>query len=197
MRQGVGKVRHLQVKQLWLQENVANGEIVMRKIARAINCADALTHPWGSGDNEFWDAMGLIYLPRAHSESASVRPSATYALMRPQKCYSAQYNSCIPAEFPAVCTNPNRVFSHPPHWARTDTVCSSFSPVRRSPPITEEGHPRNPSFSRVSLGTFAGTALVRRLPGLPRADFGAGHHWSPAANHCAGAAGRRRLYWLN
>ena len=63
MRQGAGKVRHLQVKQLWLQETVANGEIVIRQIPRAINCADALTHPWGSSDNELWSHSGISLPP--------------------------------------------------------------------------------------------------------------------------------------
>ena len=63
LRQGVGKVRHLQVKQLWLQENVAAGELTIVKIPRAENCADALTHPWGANDLPFWAAMGICFLP--------------------------------------------------------------------------------------------------------------------------------------
>ena len=64
LRQGVGKVRHLQVKQLWLQENVAAGELTIVKIPRADNCADALTHPWGANDLPFWAAMGICFIPR-------------------------------------------------------------------------------------------------------------------------------------
>ena len=64
LRQGVGKVRHLQVKQLWLQENVAAGELTIVKIPRANNCADALTHPWGANDLPFWEAMGICFIPR-------------------------------------------------------------------------------------------------------------------------------------
>ena len=60
---GVGKVRHLQVKQLWLQENVAAGELTIVKIPRAENYADALTHPWGTNDLPFWEAMGICFLP--------------------------------------------------------------------------------------------------------------------------------------
>ena len=63
LRQGVGKVRHLQVKQLWLQENVAAGELTIVKIQRADNYADALTQPWGSNDLPFWEAMGICFLP--------------------------------------------------------------------------------------------------------------------------------------
>merc|ERR1712086_1075763 len=63
LRQGVGKVRHLQVKQLWLQENVAAGELTIVKIPRAQNCVDALTHPWGANDLPFWAAMGICFVP--------------------------------------------------------------------------------------------------------------------------------------
>ncbi len=64
LRQGVGKVIHLQVKQLWLQENVAAGELTIVKIPRVENCADALTHPWGASDLPFWEAMGICFIPR-------------------------------------------------------------------------------------------------------------------------------------
>ena len=71
LRQGVGKVRHLQVKQLWLQENVAAGELSIVKFPRVYNCADALTHPWGANDLPFWEAMGICFIPRGpvHRES--------------------------------------------------------------------------------------------------------------------------------
>ena len=42
-RRGLGKVRHIEVNQLWVQEKVANGEIVIRKIGTRENLADALT----------------------------------------------------------------------------------------------------------------------------------------------------------
>ena len=64
LRQGVGNVRHLQVKQLWLQENVAAGEFMIVKIPRVENYADALTHPWGASDLPFWEAMGICLIPR-------------------------------------------------------------------------------------------------------------------------------------
>ena len=71
LRQGVGKVRHLQVNQLWLQENVAAGELSIVKIPRVENCADALTHPWGASDLHFLKMMGICFIPRTpvHPES--------------------------------------------------------------------------------------------------------------------------------
>ena len=64
LRQGFGKVRHMQVKQLWLQENVAAGELTIVKIQRVENCSDALTHPWGAHDLPFGEAMGICFIPR-------------------------------------------------------------------------------------------------------------------------------------
>ena len=42
-RVGIGKVRHIEVTQLWVQEKVVNGEMVIEKVATEDNLADALT----------------------------------------------------------------------------------------------------------------------------------------------------------
>ena len=42
-RRGLGKVRHIEVNQLWVQEKVSTGEITTRKIGTKDNLADALT----------------------------------------------------------------------------------------------------------------------------------------------------------
>ena len=42
-RVGIGKVRHIEVTQLWVQEKVASREIVIEKVATEDNLADALT----------------------------------------------------------------------------------------------------------------------------------------------------------
>ena len=42
-RRGVGKVRHVEVHQLWLQDRVARGDIKVRKIEGKKNPADAVT----------------------------------------------------------------------------------------------------------------------------------------------------------
>ena len=71
LRQGVGKVRHFQVKQLWLQENVAARDLTIVKILRAENCAGAFTHPWEVSDLCLLTAMGLYFiaLTPVHPES--------------------------------------------------------------------------------------------------------------------------------
>ena len=43
MRKGLGKIRHLEVSQLWLQDKVSKGEVNVRKVKGDSNPADALT----------------------------------------------------------------------------------------------------------------------------------------------------------
>ena len=42
-RRGVGKIRHIEVSQLWVQDKVRKGEVIMRKVSTEENLADALT----------------------------------------------------------------------------------------------------------------------------------------------------------
>lgn len=42
-RIGIGKVRHIEVSQLWLQHQVYRGDIVIVKVKGEVNLADALT----------------------------------------------------------------------------------------------------------------------------------------------------------
>ena len=46
MRQGAGKVKHLDVKTLWIQERQSTGNLSVAKIPRAANWSDILTHHW-------------------------------------------------------------------------------------------------------------------------------------------------------
>ena len=49
-RSGAGKVKHLSVRQLWLQEQVEQRNTWHEKIPREINIADALTHHVSKAD---------------------------------------------------------------------------------------------------------------------------------------------------
>ena len=49
-RQGCGKVKHLECRQLWVQAVVGDGRVACTKVPRAINPADALTHDWSNED---------------------------------------------------------------------------------------------------------------------------------------------------
>ena len=48
-RRRLGKVRHIDVSQLWLQDRVKKGEIVIEKVSTKDNLADALTKHIDSG----------------------------------------------------------------------------------------------------------------------------------------------------
>ena len=43
MRRGLGKVRHIELNQLWLQDQVARGKIAIDKVDGKVNFADSLT----------------------------------------------------------------------------------------------------------------------------------------------------------
>ena len=49
-RQGVGRVRHLEVRHLWLQEVVRRGAVQVRQVPGRANPADVLTKPSGHAD---------------------------------------------------------------------------------------------------------------------------------------------------
>ena len=59
-REGLGKVRHIEVNQLWIQDKVANGDIEMVKVLGNENVADALTKNVES-DKLQWH-MGMVNL---------------------------------------------------------------------------------------------------------------------------------------
>ena len=49
-RQGAGRVKHLTIKQLWVQERESCGELSVEKIPRARNFADLMTHHWSESE---------------------------------------------------------------------------------------------------------------------------------------------------
>ena len=51
-RQGAGKVKHLDVKTLWVQEKEANGDLEVKKIPRLNNWSDLLTHHWTEAEGD-------------------------------------------------------------------------------------------------------------------------------------------------
>ena len=51
-RQGSGKIKHLETKQLWLQEKILSGVISYTKIPRSVNFSDAMTHYWTAPEGE-------------------------------------------------------------------------------------------------------------------------------------------------
>ena len=51
-RVGTGRIKHLEVRQLWVQEKVAGGRLKIKKISRDFNPSDILTHHWSKGVGE-------------------------------------------------------------------------------------------------------------------------------------------------
>ena len=49
-RRGTGKIKHLEVKQLWLQDQCRSGKILFEKVPRSRNPSDALTHHYTSAE---------------------------------------------------------------------------------------------------------------------------------------------------
>ena len=50
MRKGSGRLKHLQVQDLWIQQAVRESVLKVRKIPRSVNLADVLTHHWSHED---------------------------------------------------------------------------------------------------------------------------------------------------
>ena len=51
-RAGSGRIKHLEVRQLWVQEKMAEGRIRVVKVPRLKNPADLMTHHWTRREGE-------------------------------------------------------------------------------------------------------------------------------------------------
>ncbi len=59
-RQGIGKIRHLEVRYFWLQEMAKSGVIAVRKVNGVLNPADVLTKPMSF--SEMLGKFGRVHL---------------------------------------------------------------------------------------------------------------------------------------
>ena len=60
MRRGAGKIKHLEIRQLWCQHAVDRYHIEVHKIAWKANLADSLTHVIGKRELAlFHEATGI------------------------------------------------------------------------------------------------------------------------------------------
>ena len=67
MRKGLRKVRHIEVNQLWVQEAVATGRIMLSKVGTQENLADVLTKHLNKDQmNELIGRMGLNRMRGRH-----------------------------------------------------------------------------------------------------------------------------------
>ena len=61
-RTGCGKVKHLEARQLWIQEAVESKSVKVAQVGRAHNPSDALTHHWTATDGyRHLNSLGLAW----------------------------------------------------------------------------------------------------------------------------------------
>jgi len=62
-REGCGKVKHLEARQLWVQDVVSDKIVAVQKVPREHNYSDMLTHHWSAKDGlKHFDKVGLKFL---------------------------------------------------------------------------------------------------------------------------------------
>ena len=67
MRKGLGKMRQLEVSQLWVQQKVAEGHVKLVKVAGEDNAVDALTkHVDASGIRHHCEKVGICVSADRH-----------------------------------------------------------------------------------------------------------------------------------
>ena len=69
-RKGAGKLRHVRVGQLWVQEKADNGEIRYRKVRGESNIADILTKPLAVADIKKFMHMASMVALEGRADSA-------------------------------------------------------------------------------------------------------------------------------
>ena len=60
-RSGVGRQKHFEVKQLWVQNHVQSGAATFAKIPRSVNRADLLTKFFGNDAEQHFHALNLTF----------------------------------------------------------------------------------------------------------------------------------------
>jgi hypothetical protein len=78
-RRGPGKMKHIDVRSLWLQGLVAAGGLFAKKIERSLNAADMLTHAPTAGEVEKFTAMiGMETVDEEEYKRATNRRGASF-----------------------------------------------------------------------------------------------------------------------
>ena len=73
-REGAGKIKHLEVRQLWMQEKIKSGRLIFEKIDRSRNVADTLTKHWSNGAYQLFHSASFYPMPAEDAEEIA-RPS--------------------------------------------------------------------------------------------------------------------------
>ena len=102
MRNGAGRVKHLDIKSLWVQEREAQGDLSVRKIPRLENWADLLTHHWTEQEGlKHLEGMGVQRRSRPRSLPLSAPPRGGVRVSTPwpeYECSSGQRHASVGSE---------------------------------------------------------------------------------------------------
>ena len=61
-REGCGKVKHLETRQLWVQSHVSSKSVTVEKVPRELNLFDCLPHHWSAVDgHKHFRKIGLRF----------------------------------------------------------------------------------------------------------------------------------------
>ena len=92
-RQGTGKVKHLSVRQLWLQERTSRGGMSHKKVPRLYNWSDILTHHFTKSEAEHHFPKLLHHkagvATTAHDEVSGKRSVRIQGCTRLETCLEA------------------------------------------------------------------------------------------------------------
>jgi hypothetical protein len=89
-REGAGKVKHLEVKQLWMQQKIKEKDLEIFKIPRAKNSADAFTHAWTASEEKHFSRLQV---EPARPLFALLRGGAKVHNLSPHTCtYNAVFS---------------------------------------------------------------------------------------------------------
>ena len=80
MRRGSGRLKHVEVQDLWLQGAVQGNKLRVEKIPRNVNIEDALTHHWVSSSKYLPGEMGMRNLDLGETNLARGNTGAKYPI---------------------------------------------------------------------------------------------------------------------
>ena len=84
MRNGAGRVKHLDIKSLWIQEREARGDLRVKKVPRLANWSDLLTHHWSEQEGRrHLDGMAVHRRSRPRPETHGPPPRGGVQICTP------------------------------------------------------------------------------------------------------------------
>ena len=110
-RTGTGRIKHLSIRQLWLQERVRNNDLNFQKIPRAVNVSDTQTHHWTQSE-------GKIHFEAMHVQRRAATQRAEYSAkggVGAMHVYTSKHSTFVDGMCIALCiimfsTNFSRTF---------------------------------------------------------------------------------------